>query len=46
MHLNYVTNLSQGYLGVRTTRGERNLEVADGHKAKVEAVGTPHISSS
>jgi hypothetical protein len=35
-----VTNSSQGFLGVRTTRGERNLKVADGCEAKVEAVGT------
>jgi hypothetical protein len=36
----HVTNSSQGFLGVRTTRGERNLKVADGHEAKVEAIGS------
>jgi hypothetical protein len=33
-------NLSQGFLDARTTRGERNLKVADGHEAKVEAIET------
>jgi hypothetical protein len=33
-------NSSQGFLGVRTTRRERNLKVADGREARVEAVGS------
>jgi hypothetical protein len=36
----HITNSSQGFLGVRTTRRERSLQVADGREAKVEAVGT------
>jgi hypothetical protein len=36
----HVTNSSQGLLGHQTTRRERSLQVADGHEAKVEAVGT------
>jgi hypothetical protein len=36
----HVTNSSQGLLGARTTGRERNLQVADGCEAKVEAVGT------
>jgi hypothetical protein len=36
----HVTSSSLGFLGVRTTRGERNLKVADGREAKVEDVGT------
>jgi hypothetical protein len=36
----HVTNSLHGFLGMRTTRGERNLKVADGRKVKVEAIGT------
>jgi hypothetical protein len=36
----HVTNSSYGFLGVRTTRGERNLKVVDGREAKVEVVGS------
>jgi hypothetical protein len=35
-----VTNSSHRFLGTRTTRGERNLKVVDGCKARVEAVGS------
>jgi hypothetical protein len=35
-----VTSSSKGFLGARTTRGESNLKVADGHEVKVEDVGT------
>jgi hypothetical protein len=35
----HVTNSSQGFLGMRTIRGERNLKVANGHEARVEVVG-------
>jgi hypothetical protein len=35
----YVTNSSQGFLVARTIKGERNLEVANGRKARVEAIG-------
>jgi hypothetical protein len=34
----HITNSSQGFLGVRTTKKERSLKVADGREAKVEAV--------
>jgi hypothetical protein len=36
----HVMNSSQGFLGARTTRGERNLKVVDGCKARVEAIGS------
>jgi hypothetical protein len=36
----HVTNSSQGFLGTRTTKRERSLKVADGRKAKVEAIGS------
>jgi hypothetical protein len=36
----HVMNSSQGFLGTRTTRGERNLKVANGREARVEAVGS------
>jgi hypothetical protein len=36
----YVTNSSQGFLGVQTTKRERSLKVDDGREAKVEAVGS------
>jgi hypothetical protein len=36
----HVTNSSQGFFGARTTRGERNLKVVDGHEARDEAVGS------
>jgi hypothetical protein len=36
----HIMNSSQGFLGVRTTRRERNLKVADGREARVEAVGS------
>jgi hypothetical protein len=31
----HVTNSSQEFLGVRTTRGERNVKVVDGREARV-----------
>jgi hypothetical protein len=36
----HVMNSSQGFLGARTTRRERNHKVADGHEARVEVVGS------
>jgi hypothetical protein len=36
----HVTNSSQGLLGTQTTVRERNLQVADGREANVEAIGT------
>jgi hypothetical protein len=36
----HVVNSPQGFLGARTTRGERNLKVADGRKVRVQAVGS------
>jgi hypothetical protein len=34
----HVLNSSQGFLSVRTTRGERNLKVADGSEVRVEGI--------
>jgi hypothetical protein len=40
----HVMNSSQGFLGAKTTRGERNLKVADGRVVKVEAIGSlPYV---
>jgi hypothetical protein len=36
----HVMNLSHEFLSVKTTRGERNLKVADGHEAKLKAAGS------
>jgi hypothetical protein len=35
-----VTNSSQRLHGTRNTKEERNIKVVDGHKAKVESVGS------
>jgi hypothetical protein len=36
----HITNSSQGFLGAQATGRERSLQVANGHEAKVEAIGT------